>query len=190
MTRGKPLRAFRYFCLAKDQHALCGKAFRMLAAPCVQRLRTSVRSGSPTVRVRCLDRQPAGATRPRQQRARASRSQRRGCPGCGSQPQRRLPAFVSGIDDSPDAASSVRVAAPLTVILVGKLRVTGLFCAIFLPNSIRRPSSDTHFIHPKHRCSIKDSRDDRVMSIAADHDAPKSTAWLVCASSVQLLDDY
>ena len=74
LTCGKPLRAFRHFCLAKDQHALCGKAFRMLAAPCVQRLRTSVRSGSPAVRVRCLDRQPAGATRPRQQRARASRA--------------------------------------------------------------------------------------------------------------------
>lgn len=67
---------------------------------------------------------------------------------------------------------------------------TGLFCATLLPNSIRRPSSDSHFTHPKHRPSINDARDDRVMSIAADHDAPKSTSWLVCAPSVELLDGY
>lgn len=181
------MRAFRHSCLAKGQHALYRKTFRKLAVPCVQRLRASVQSA---VRVRCLDCPPAGATRPRQHCARAPQDPTARLPRMWFTTT-KTPAFVCLWHRRFAGRSKLgRVAAPLTVILEGKFRVTGLFCAIFLPNSIRRPSSDTHFIHPKHRSSIKGSRDGRVMPIAADYDAPKSTAWSVCRSSVQLLNEY
>jgi hypothetical protein len=117
---------------------LLNKAFRMLTAPCVQRLHTSVRSGSSGSP--CDEARRwfwISATRPRQECGPVHTTQQRSCPGCGSQPQRPT-AYVclwhrqfAGRSELGKGCST-----PHSSTWRGSTSY-GAFCAIFLPSSIR-----------------------------------------------------
>lgn len=119
---------------------------------CVLRLSTRVGSSSPCKEVRWSW---ISSAFPASAELGGTCTQPAPCPVCGTRPQRRPPAFAFTIVDSPNTVSSLQAAGTPQL---APLRASASVWPISydFPNRLnRRPSSDTHFTHPKHRPSIR-----------------------------------